>query len=198
MTRKAGPERREDIIGATVKVLLVKGLGAATTRDVTAELGVGVGLLSHYFTWTELRAVAFERIVRADLDRTLIARSSEPASLVAAELINGAFDLETDKTWRVWIEASDLASGDAELAQSVARCTELWRGSLHNLLLRGHQQRQWDCVDPDGASWRLLALFDGLIGLVITPFSQLAREAATAHLKTAFAHECRHVAHVSN
>jgi AcrR family transcriptional regulator len=186
--RKAGAERREDIIEAAVAVLLEKGLAAATTRDVTSRLGVGVGLLSHYFSWSELRALAFERIVRADLQLSLDARATEPGQRVVDDLVAGAFAEEADSVWRVWI---DLASEDAHLAESVGRCTDLWREGLVALLMRCNDQADWHCDDPEGAAWRLLALFDGLVGLVMTPRTKLERSDATRHLSVAIAHECR-------
>jgi AcrR family transcriptional regulator len=187
--RKTGRERREDIIGATTDVLLAKGLAAATTRDVTGRLGVGAGLLSHYFTWAELRALAFERIVRTDLQLSLDARSTEPARYVVNDIIAGAFGEDADPVWRVWIEASDLAGADPLLAECVARCTDLWRQGLARLLTRGSAEGHWLCADPEGASWRLLALFDGLVGLVMIPDGKLTRAMATKHLAVAVSHE---------
>lgn len=189
--RKVGTERREEMIGAAVAVLLEKGLAMATTRDVTGKLGVGAGLLSHYFSWGELRALAFERVVRTDLQLSLDARTAEPPRQVVDALVDGAFAESADPIWRVWIEASDLATGDAVLADCVARCTVLWRQGLARLLRRGVDEGDWSCEDPEGASWRLLALFDGLVGFVMTPGSKLERAAATAHLAVAIRHECR-------
>jgi AcrR family transcriptional regulator len=188
--RKSGVERREEIVDAAVAVLMDKGLAAATTRDVTGRLGVGVGLLSHYFSWSELRALAFERVVRAELQLGLDARSGEPARRVLDDLLETAFAQDADAVWRVWIEASDLASADAALAAAVATCTGQWREGLSHLLARGNAEGAWRCADPEGAGWRLLALFDGLVGLVIMPGSQLDRSAATAHLAVAVGHEC--------
>jgi AcrR family transcriptional regulator len=188
--RKAGGQRRDDIIKAAVAVLHEKGLAAATTRDVTSKLGVGVGLLSHYFAWGELRALAFERIVRADLLLSLGARTHEPAQRVVDDLVTGSFAEEADRIWRVWIEASDLATSDAVLAECVGRCTDLWREGLAGLLRRGNREGAWQCLDPDGAGWRLLALFDGLVGIVMTPHSKLGRSDASRHLSVAIAFEC--------
>lgn len=191
MIRKTGTERREQIVEATIGVLLAKGLAAATTRDVTGTLGVGAGLLSHYFTWAELRALAFERIVRADLQRTIDVRAEEPSAQVLKNLIGGAFLEASDPVWQVWIEASDLATVDRMLADAVARCIDLWRDGLIALLERGNATGTWLCADPEGASWRLLALFDGLVGLVMAPHGRLSRGAATAHLAVAVGYECR-------
>jgi AcrR family transcriptional regulator len=183
-------ERSEAIIQATVGLLIEKGLAATTTRDVTERAGVGVGLLNHYFGWAELRAIAFDRIVRADLERTLIARAADRAGQVMADLVEGAFLAAADPVWRLWIEASDLASSDAALAQRIGSCTEMWRQALADLLRRGVAAGEWSCDDPEGASWRLIALFDGLVGFVISPGSKLSRDAATALMRKAVSFEC--------
>jgi TetR/AcrR family transcriptional regulator, transcriptional repressor of bet genes len=191
MTRKGGTERREDMIAATVAMILEKGPAAATTRDVTNALGVGVGLLSHYFAWTELRALAFERVVRADLAATLTDRAGESAGNILDALIMNAFAERSDAVWRVWIEATDLASGDPRLAASVISGWALWREALTALFSRGDRDGNWACPDPDGAGWRILALLDGLAGLVLTQGIGLSREAATGHLAVALSHECQ-------
>lgn len=163
---------------------------AASTRDVAAALDVGNGLINHYFKWCDLRALAFDHIVRADLDRTLLSRASEPADIVAAELINTAFHPKWDFLWRVWIEGCEIAGTDATLSKMVTTATDLWRRSLSDLMVRGEREGRWACSDPEGAGWRLLALLDGLVGLLLLDNSPLSRSNATTHLRVAFRYEC--------
>lgn len=191
MTRMPASQRRETIILAAQKVVLAKGLVAATTRDVTEELAVGVGLLSHYFSWSELRALAFERIARADLEGSIRDRCEERASTVLRHVIASAFEPSSDPIWRLWIEATELASSDPSLSKAVGLCTDQWWDGLAELFARGHAQGAWSCRDPKGASWRIIALLHGLAGLSFTPGARLTRADATNHLKTAIRHECQ-------
>ncbi len=190
MTRRVAADRREEIIEATTRVLLRKGVSGATTRDVTAEIGVGVGLLSHYFSWAALRAAAFERIVRSDLERSLIGRAHEPATAVMTDLLTQAFETQFDPIWRIWIEASDLATTDAALAACVHDCSHLWQTGLRDLWARGASDKAWTCHDPDGASWRLMAMLYGLAGLALVPNAMLSRDAAAEHLGVMVRNEC--------
>lgn len=190
MARKSGVDRREDILDATIRLVSAKGLTGASTREVAAALGVGNGLINHYFKWSALRAEAFDRIVRADLDRTLRSRVLEPADIVAAALIDTAFDDANDFLWRVWIEGCEAAETDKVLASAVATVTDLWRSSLSDLMSRGEREGRWVCKDPNGAGWRLLALLDGLVGLLLIENSRLSRNDASAHLRVAFGYEC--------
>jgi AcrR family transcriptional regulator len=191
MSRKPAAERRELIIASAVRVLLAKGLLAATTRDVTGELGVAAGLLTHYFTWTELRSIAFERIVRADLQHSLGQHREEPASTVMRDLIADAFSHVADPIWRLWLEATEIAPNDAWLTTALGTSTELWRLELADLIKRGCSEGAWSCDDPADASWRLLAVMYGLAGLSLAPGAKLPRTDATRHLGIAVGHECR-------
>jgi AcrR family transcriptional regulator len=191
MARMPASERRELIIAAAARVLMAKGLLAATTRDVTGELGVAAGLLTHYFTWTELRSVAFERIVRADLQNSLGRHHDEPASTVMTNLIADAFAETADPIWRLWLEATEIAPSDAWLTAALGTATELWRVALADLIKRGCSERAWSCDDPGDASWRLLAVMYGLAGLSLAPDAKLPRADATRHFGIAVGHECR-------
>jgi AcrR family transcriptional regulator len=183
--------RRETIIAAAERVVLAKGLVAATTRDVTDELGVGVGLLSHYFGWAELRSLAFERIARTDLERSIRSRSDEQPSVVLRDLTAGAFDRSLDPIWRLWIEAAEMGPSDPALSKAVGLCTDLWWDGLAELLARGHARGAWSCNDPKGASWRIIALLHGLAGLTLARGARLSRAEATKHLKKAIGYECQ-------
>ncbi|WP_069054583.1 TetR family transcriptional regulator C-terminal domain-containing protein [Bosea sp. RAC05] len=182
-------QRREAIIAASQKVLLAKGLMAATTRDVTEELGVGVGLLSHYFSWTDLRSLAFARIAQADLDSAIRQRCDVEASQVLRDVIATAFAESADPVWRLWIEATELAAADPSMSRVVAACTDQWWQALAGLFERGCVESAWSCGDPQGASWRIIALLQGLAGLTLAGDPRLTRAEATRHLTIAMERE---------
>lgn len=190
MARMTGEARREAIVEAARRVLLAKGLAAATTRDVTAEAGVAAGLLRHYFAWADLRALAFARILRDDLDASLAARRTDPPAEVLADLIDGAFDAAEDPVWRLWIEASDLAPGDPAMVRAAAEATALWQAELAALFARGAAAGAWTCADPEGAAWRVVAALSGLTALALAS-QELTRAEATHHLRVTVGHECR-------
>jgi AcrR family transcriptional regulator len=189
VTRKSAADRREEILAAAAQVLLKKGILAATTRDVTDQLGVGAGLLNHYFTWAELRAMAFACVARADLERSLTSREGEPAKTVLQHLLASCYASEQASIWRVWIEATDLAVDDAALGEQVSVCAKQWQRALSDLLKRGVVEGAWRCKDPDGSAWRILAMITGLVSLTLAPHAPLSRAEATRHLHQAVEHE---------
>jgi AcrR family transcriptional regulator len=186
--RRSGAERREEIVTATVALMREQGLAALTTRDVTGRLGVGAGLLNHYFTWSELRALAFERLIRADLDAPLPAGDSPTAELAA--LLDGAFLPDADPGWRVWMEAIEAARNDPALDAAVARCEAMLLDRIAMILAAGHASGAWRCADPRATAWRVLALHDGLVGFLLATPPRVTRAEAGRHLRHLVALEC--------
>lgn len=163
-----------------------QGLAALTTRDVTGRLGVGAGLLNHYFTWSELRALAFERVIRADLD----APAGETPAAALAALLDDAFQPDADPDWRVWMEAMEAARGDPALDAAVARCEVMLLDRIAQILDAGHAAGAWRCADPRAAAWRILALHDGLVGFLLATPPRMTRAEAAGHLRHLVALEC--------
>ncbi|MFN4173175.1 MAG: TetR/AcrR family transcriptional regulator [Pseudorhodobacter sp.] len=191
-TADKGSAARRAILSATAGLLAEQGLSATRTRDVTARAGVSTGLLNHYFTWAALRAEALGLALRAGLDAVLPATGGTPldprGELEA--LAQGAFDEGSDPLWRLWVEATEAAPTDPAVAAVLAQAT-------HDLVVRiaerldlGARMGLWRCADPQGAAFRLMALHDGLAGLILSGLPGLTRADATAHLATALALEC--------
>lgn len=188
----AAPDRREALIAATAALIAEQGPASVRTRDVTARAGVGVGLLNHYFSWSELRAAGLERVLTDALAGVLEPSDSPdggPDAAIAA-VLTGAFDPVHDPIWQVWIEAEDLARTDAALAGVLAEATGRAQAGLAHLIAAGVAQGLWSCPDPAATALRLLALHEGLLGFLMAGAPALDRAEATAHLAQAFALEC--------
>lgn len=173
---------------ATVALMRERGLAALTTRDVTGRLGVGAGLLNHYFGWSELRALAFERLIRADLDAP--APPGETPAAALASLLDGAFLPDADPGWRVWMEAMEAARTDPALNAAVTRCEALLLDRIALILEAGHAAGAWRCADPRATAWRVLALHDGLVGFLLAHPPRITRAEAGRHLRHLVALEC--------
>ena len=80
MARMSGADRRQQIVEAAIEVILQRGLALASTRDVTRAIGVGSGLLHHYFSsWAELRAEAVRQAAWREIDELKAAIAGLPA-----------------------------------------------------------------------------------------------------------------------
>jgi AcrR family transcriptional regulator len=190
LRRQAG-DRRKAIIEATGAVLLRRGLAAATTREVAAELGVGAGLLNHYFTWSQLRALALGDVLARDLDGLMPAEGKSPApAQTLSRFIDGAFAAQAEPIWRLWIEAIETAVSDAAVADVITAAARRLHLTLAAVIAAGHDAGDWRCPDANGAATRILAAHDGLVGFVISGVLLVDRSAARSHLTAVVALEC--------
>eukprot|EP01031_Cornospumella_fuschlensis_P050967 gene50968-62330_t len=91
-------------------VRAVHGVGVDAVGEVGTD-GALLGLLriggTHQLAVLGDRALAFERLIRADLDAPAPAGDSPAAEL--AGLLDGAFLPDADPGWRVWMEAIEAA-----------------------------------------------------------------------------------------
>ncbi|MFQ6549149.1 TetR/AcrR family transcriptional regulator [Aestuariibius sp. 2305UL40-4] len=167
MTRISGADRRQQIIEAAHAVILEKGLAQAATRDVTRRLGVGSGLLHHYFkSWQTLRAEAVRHSVEseiAQLQQTLD-RTPPPQWI---ELLVDWMTADGDlHHWSLWLNAVDEARRDTELAEVVRAAYIQWQQVVIRIIDRLVEDGIGHRPGTPAAAGRLCALVDGLAGAV--------------------------------
>ena len=190
MRRLSGDLRRTELLEGAVVVLLEKGFAKATTRDLAAALGIGRGLIHHYFaSFEELQSEAFARLAEDELGRA----EAELAPLPPCEALTRLLDWLTpdpdDRHWRLWRDVWDEAQHDRALAELLNRLVERWRSLLAGVLRAGTAAGSFACADADGAAWRLLGAAEGLGGYLLLPGAALGRPEVLAHLARAAAAE---------
>lgn len=174
-------DRRAAILAAAAELIRERGIAAVRTRDVTARAGVGIGLLNHYFRWGELRAQAAAKALWAEIERVIPTEARPDRQLDI--FLTCAFGAEADPLWRLWIEVTDLAMSDADMALAAGGCAEGILDELADILAEGATQELWRCAEPRAAALRILAFHDGLVGFVLTGLPRVERSEASAHLK---------------
>lgn len=192
VVRLAAADRRKTFVDAAIEVIRDRGFANATTRDVAARLGVGRGLLHHYFSsWEELQRAAFEALtgdMQATADRALAPLA--PAARVAA-LLDFMLAEPDDPHWQLYADAWDEAQRDPELARLYAGVMAGWRGRCEQAIRAGVATGAFTCADPAAAAWRLSALCDGLSGYVLLAEAGLSRAVALQLLEDAMRLELR-------
>ena len=188
--RKSQAIRRAEIISAAAAIIVSKGFTTATTRDVTRYIGVGSGLLNHYFSWAELRRLAFDEIASLATTETFAGIDALSATQIMRRFVKDTFSMNAKPYLRVWIEAMDEAAKDPQLAKLIDQHAAHFRRGLVELIESGNDQRVWKCADPQGGAWRILAMHDGLVGFVVAGAPVISQRQAKRHLEIAIAHEC--------
>jgi AcrR family transcriptional regulator len=168
MTRLNAADRRDAILDAAAQLMIEKGWFATSTRDVTARLSVGAGLLHHYFSgWKELQLQAVRRAFTLELVSLEIKCHGLPQGEAMAAIIDWLIPDPGDGFWCLWIDMQGAARTDASvaaelstvMAQLVAMVSDIvsFDGSGANL--------------PDAARQRVLALLaasQGLAAMALT------------------------------
>ncbi|MEM1312945.1 MAG: TetR family transcriptional regulator C-terminal domain-containing protein [Pseudomonadota bacterium] len=187
-----GRARREQIVEAAHAVILEKGLAEASARDVARRLGVGSGLIHHYFkTWTSLRAEVVRVFALKEIKALESDLAETPADRLAARLVDWMVQDPEFLHWRLWLDALDEARRDSALAEVVEAAYLQWHGALVELIERIVEEGGGACADPQGGAWRLSALIDGLVGLLVFERTPLTSGAVAELLETQLANELR-------
>ncbi|WP_421709690.1 TetR/AcrR family transcriptional regulator [Algihabitans sp.] len=184
----SGADRRRQILEAATEAVLQRGLAQAATRDVTQAIGVGSGLLHHYFSsWAELRAEAVRLTVAQEVQELKALLSSLPARAALERMADWMVEDDDMRHWRLWLNALDEAHRDPLLAEVMNAAMLEWHGLIADLLRRAGAEQGRRSLDAEAAGWRLAAVMDGLAGAllvtgsVVTP--PMARDAIRAQLR---------------
>lgn len=157
--RKSSEERREQIIGATLRIVARKGFASVTLRDVATEVGIAHGLIRHYFAGRdELVAAAFDHAVTAELasDEQLLAGLDPIAALAAW------FSTTPEDHYLVWIDAWSEAPRNPALAAALERHHRDCERILADVIRRAVAAGAASSTDVDADSRMLTALADGM------------------------------------
>jgi AcrR family transcriptional regulator len=157
-------DRRDAIISATVAVMLRKGMGATTVRDVAQEMGTSSGLIHHYFeSMDSLLAAAFEHAAREDLEATVQAMADGDGPLERLKLFFSTY-ARADQDWafQLWLDAWAEAGRRPEVQATSRLMNVAWQQLLVSTIGDGIAAGEMACTDPSGSAWRILSLLDGL------------------------------------
>jgi len=163
--RRRRPDvRREEILDATLAVVVRNGLAAVRVADVAAVLGVSTGLVFYHFgTKDALVAEAFAHAVERDLAGLTDAAGGreEPAERVRRVLqLYGPTG--TAQGWRLWIDAWALAQHETAIREALRRLDGRWTEALREVVGDGVARGSFSCADPSATVARVSALLDGL------------------------------------
>jgi len=156
--------RREEILDATLAVVIRDGLVAARVGDVAEVLSVSSGLVFYHFGTKEaLVAEAFAYAVERDLAGLAAAVDGQPEPV---ERLRRVLELYgptgTAPGWRLWIDAWALAQHEPAIRAALRRLDGRWTEALREVVDDGVARGSFTCPDPAATVARVSALLDGL------------------------------------
>lgn len=194
-TRIRVEQRRQQILDATHRVTLERGLHDVRIADVAAELDVSTGLIHYHFdTRDELLEAMLRETAAAEvaaLRRALATLSTPEARLV--RLIDEYLpSLKRDQSWVLWIDVWGEALRDAHIRRISEDLDASWVEILAEVITEGVAGGSFTCPDPVESAWRLAALLDGLGLQVVLHQGTMTRAQMRNHVRRAAALELGH------
>jgi AcrR family transcriptional regulator len=184
--------RMDSLLRTACEVIAERGLGHTRAADVAAAAGVSQALVFYHFdTKEKLLAAAFDYAARRDLTRldTLLASAAPPVDRLRRILrLYGPAGTPT-KAWAMWIDGWAESLRVPELERVVRRLDLRWREAVAEVIAAGVAAGSFDCPDPSGSAWRIIALVDGLTVQSVVHDRVLSRRQVTDWVREAAARE---------
>ncbi|MEV4468156.1 MULTISPECIES: TetR/AcrR family transcriptional regulator [Nonomuraea] len=183
--------RREDLLKTACEVIAEQGFGHTRTLDIARAAGVSQALLFYHFETKErLFAQAFGYAARVHLEALAdVERSSGTPLERLRSLLRLCSPAIPTEGWRLWIDAWSEAMRSTELEEISRRIDARGRTLMRTIIEAGVVSGDFDCDDPDSATWRLFALIDGLAVQTHTHPKVLSRRRVNVLIRTAAAKE---------
>jgi AcrR family transcriptional regulator len=185
-------DRRAELLEATRRVVLKRGLSNTRVADVADAVNVSGGLIHYHFaTKDQLLSEMLRAAADHDISRIRHIAASKVGVVQRLDRVMRAFapSAQTDSTWVLWVDAWGAALRDPALQAISEELDAAWDKVLENLIREGALSGEFTCHDPAGAATRISALLDGL-GLRLTlQRTSLTRRQMLAHARHAAANE---------
>ena len=183
--------RLDALLRTACDVILARGLPNTRTSDVATAAGVSQALVFYHFdTKDRLLAQAFKYAAEQDLARLDEVLESGSGPLVKIRKILKLYaPTGSSKAWAMWIDGWAESMRVPEL-EAVSRRLDLrWKEGLTDVITAGVKAGVFECDDPVGAAWRLIALIDGLAVQVTVHDRVIARRQLAEWVRVAAARE---------
>ncbi|GAA3067043.1 TetR/AcrR family transcriptional regulator [Streptosporangium carneum] len=164
MARGFGRLRREDLLRTACDVIAAQGFGHTRTADIAQAAGVSQALLFYHFeTKEKLFAQAFAYAAERDLEALTKVESAAGSPLERLRALLRLYSpAGRSKSWALWIDAWAESIRNAELEEMSRRIDLRWKQALRAIIDDGTGTGAFTCADPDGSTWRIVSLIDGL------------------------------------
>jgi AcrR family transcriptional regulator len=191
-TRIAADERRHQILAATHRVVLQRGLHDLRVADVADELAVSTGLIHYHFaTKDELIEAMLGQMAEREIAaiRRTIDRLATPEEQLARVIDVYLPSSRRDRSWVLWVDVWGEALRDANLRRISEELDNAWVAVVADVIDAGIASGAFRADDPVAAAWRLCALLDGLGLQVVLHHGTMTRAQMHKHVHRAAALE---------
>ncbi len=187
-TRIAAEDRRQQILGATHRVTIERGLHDLRIADVATELDISTGLVHYHFaTKDELIEAMLRESASAEVAavRASLAKHRRPQDRLERAIDAYVPAVRTDPSWVLWIDVWGEALRDANLRRISEELDGAWVELIAEIIADGVEVGVFRSADPVASSWRLCAMLDGLSLQVVLHQGTMTRAEMRRHIRRA-------------
>jgi AcrR family transcriptional regulator len=187
-TRIAAEDRRQQILAATHRVTIERGLHDVRIADVAAELDISTGLVHYHFaTKDELIEAMLRDSASAEVAtvRASLAKHARPQDRLERAIDAYVPGVRTDPSWVLWIDVWGEALRDANLRRISEELDGAWVELIAEIVADGVEAGVFRSADPVASSWRLCAMLDGLSLQVVLHQGTMTRIEMRRHIRRA-------------
>lgn len=185
-------QRRAELLAATRRIVLEKGLAHTRIADIAKAVNVSGGLIHYHFATKD-------ELITAMLRATLDVEGARLDELVrgpgtAVERFDRVLryyipESPEDQSWLLWLDAWNTALREPAVNTIVLELEATWLKAIEQVIAEGVASGEFTCDDPAGAAERLDAMLDGLaIRYTLHP-EVLPGDRLLVHARTAAARE---------
>ncbi|MEV0583232.1 TetR/AcrR family transcriptional regulator [Nonomuraea sp. NPDC050310] len=184
--------RRAELLEATRRVVLEKGLANTRVADVAKAVNVSGGLIHYHFATKDELLTAMLRatldIEKAGLDE--LAGAPAPAVVRLDRVLRYYIpESRSDQSWLLWLDAWNVALREPAVREIAQQVEQVWLNALERVIRDGVAAEEFVCEDPAGAAERIDAMLDGLVIRYTLHPNVLSRERLLKHARMAAAKE---------
>ena len=187
-TRIAAEDRRQQILAATHRVTIERGLHDLRIADVATELDISTGLVHYHFaTKDELIEAMLRESASAEVAtvRASLAKHRRPQDRLERAIDAYVPAVRTDPSWVLWIDVWGEALRDANLRRISEELDGAWVQLIAEIIADGVEASVFRSTDPVASSWRLCAMLDGLSLQVVLHQGTMTRAEMRRHIRRA-------------
>lgn len=184
--------RRAELLAATRRVVLERGLANTRVSDVARAVKVSGGLIHYHFATKDELITAMLRAT-LDIEKAGLAELTEP-SAPAVERLDRVLrsyipESRSDQSWLLWLDVWNVALREPTVREIARQVESVWLDALERVIREGVATGDFTCDDPAGAAERIDAMLDGLVIRYTLHPDVLSRERLLTHARTAAARE---------
>ena len=185
-------QRRAELLEATKRVVLARGLTNLRIADVAAATNVSGGLVHYHFSSKDALLV--------EMLRTFAQRDIERVQAIAAGDGNATGRIDRilrhyvpagpdDEAWLLWVDLWAASLRNPALQDVRRELDDAWDEVLGTVIAEGADSGEFTCTHPDAAAERLSALLDGLCVRGTLRRKSMSRRRLLWHARTGAAAE---------